>query len=101
MPNKNFGERRGFQRVLTPLSAVIHDDRGRKYFAMVPNVTAGGVCLKIQGDIPKVEGFWVKIHGVGKFRAYVRWNTGNFLGIRFKEDPAEVAEKFRGYIEPA
>ncbi len=100
MPNKKFGEGRGFQRVTTPLSAVIHDDRGRKFFAMVPNVTAGGICLKIQGKMPDADRFWVTVHGVGKFRAYVRWNSGHFLGVRFDDDPVEVAQKFRGYLEP-
>jgi hypothetical protein len=73
---------------------------GRSADCRILNISARGVKIRLLEPFEQASTVSLKIDRFGVFPGDVVWRYGDFLGIRFRDDPADIAEIF-GAAAPA
>jgi hypothetical protein len=94
----DYQERRSYQRAVKMLSGCLsYGDDGRLADCVILDVSAGGARVKFDGPLGDREGVDLKsgprlrIAAAMDFPVEVAWQDGSVVGLRFLNDPYEVA----------
>ena len=92
-------ERREHPRIAVLWSGRLH--AGAKGAACrVLNISAAGAKVRLLEPLPSVPVVSLRIERFGEFPGDVIWREADFLGIRFRDDPEDIAQVF-GVAVPA
>ncbi len=103
----DYQERRSYKRALAILSGCLsYGDDGRLADCAVLNISAGGAKVKFDKPLGDAEGVnlslgpRLKIAAAIDFPVEVVWQDGPVVGLRFLNDPYEVAGALEELLPP-
>ncbi len=103
----DYQERRSYKRALEMLSGCLsYGDDGRLADCVILDISAGGAKIKFDKPLGDVEGVnlslgqRLKIAAAIDFPVEVVWQDGSVVGLRFLNDPYEVAGALEELLPP-
>jgi hypothetical protein len=86
-------ENRQYARTSVLWSGMLHAG-ARGVPCRVHNISPHGAKVRLLEPIDRITRISVKIERFGEFPADVVWQKGDFIGIKFRDDPADIAQIF-------
>lgn len=90
-------ERRRHKRTHVLLSGRLISGAGMAK-GLITDLSVTGARVRLDGAASFRSAVTLRLAGLIDFHIKVVWNKGNFLGLKFREDPEEIARIFAGVL---